>query len=181
MINTKSPSHQQFSHGVAAIAAATATLFVALFLRASPITLVESPLAAPQLMSKESDGLLRVAAEHLSKLEGGASIGGFPGFEPPDDERYKNKIKNRSYSGSEANDWLKEINNYLRQIIKRYPDKTLIEILRRHSLAQTEIDNFVKALQNAYTIGNRFKDAGVRAETLSLLRESLQTLGVPLP
>ncbi|MEK7440637.1 MAG: hypothetical protein AABZ78_07575, partial [Chloroflexota bacterium] len=82
MIKTGSPNPQQFSHGVAAIAVAMATFFVALFLRASSVTLVELPLAAPQLMAKESDGLLRVAAEHLSKLQGGVSIGGFPGFEP---------------------------------------------------------------------------------------------------
>ena len=159
-----------------------ATFFVALFLRASSVTLVELPLAAPQLMAKESDGLLRVAAEHLSKLQGGVSIGGFPGFEPPDDDkRYKRIVKNVSYTGEEANTWLKEIINYLRQLIKLYPGKTLAEILNRHGLSEPEIKSFTDALRRAYTIADGLKTQGVRPETLSALKELLPILGVPLP
>jgi hypothetical protein len=180
MIRTESPNPRQFSHGVAAIALATAILFVALFLRASSITFVESP-TAPQLMAKESEGLLRVAAEHLSKLQGGASIGGFPGFEPPDDERYKRIVKNASYTGEEANTWLKEIINYLRQLIKLYPGKTLAEILGRHGLSEAEIKSFTDALRLAYTNAVRLSNDGVRAETITALQELLPALGVSLP
>ena len=48
--------------------------------------------------------LLENTAEHLSKMQGGASVGGFPGFEPPeDDEKYRRKIENESHTGEEIN------------------------------------------------------------------------------
>jgi|GEM_PF-1454067 len=182
MIRTESHKPQQLLYSAIVLIAALAVLFVALFSRPSPIPLVESPQAAPQLMAKESDGLLRVTAEHLSKLEGGASVGGFPGFEPPDDdERYKRKVKDSSYSGEEANTWLKEIINYLRQLIKRYPGKTLAEILKRHGLSEAEIDEFIKAVREAYNIAGRLRNDGVRAETITALQELLPILGIPLP
>jgi len=168
--------------GGAVIVVIATTFF--LFARLLPLTVVNEPVKpAPQLMAKESDGLLNVTAEHLSKLQDGASIGGYPPFKPPDDdERYKKKIKDRSYSPQEANDWLKEINNFLRQLTKRHPGMTMEKILQRQGLSQTEVKSFLDALREAYRIADGMSvGGGVSQETVKTLTELLVTLGVSLP
>lgn len=87
-------------------------------------------------LGKGTEALVEQTATHVSKLLGGQSIGGFPGFEPPDDERYKNKIRNSTYSGEEANSWLKEINNFLQQVTNKNPNMTLEEILKQAGMTQ---------------------------------------------
>ena len=110
----------------------TAAILVAL----AALTVIESyaltiTTPAPQVahtasLASGTEGLLKQTALHLSKMQGVESIGGFPGFEPPDDdEKYKRKIKNSSASGEEVNTWVKEINNFLRQVANKNPGMTL--------------------------------------------------------
>ena len=56
--------------------------------------LVDLTASAPASVAQASlapgtEGLLRQTASHLSKLLSGASVGGFPGFEPPGDDEWK--------------------------------------------------------------------------------------------
>jgi hypothetical protein len=125
-----------------------------------------------------TEGLLRQTAEHLSKMQGGASIGGFPGFEPPDDERYKDKIRNQSYSGEEANYWAKEINNLLRQIVDKNPGLTLEQILQRAGLQPGEIKSFMDGLRNIHSSVSGLVDHGVNPKTVEILEELMNILGV---
>ena len=148
--------------------------------------LVELTASAPASVAQASlapgtEGLLRQTASHLSKLLSGASVGGFPGFEPPDDDkRYKDKIRNQSYSGEEANYWTKEINNFLSQIVKKNPGSTLQEILQRLGSTSAEIDDFIKALQQTYSTAESMEGYGVNEITVETLKSLLITLGVSL-
>ena len=137
--------------------------------------------ARPQLAAARlipgTEGLLRQAAEHLSKMQGGKSVGGFPAFEPPDD-KYRSKIKNRSYSAEEANHWVKEINNLLRQIAEKNPGLTLEEILQRQGLTPREIDDFIIVLKNVQATARGMEGYGVTTETMNVLNGLFETLGV---
>ena len=130
-------------------------------------------------LAKGTDGLLQQTAEHLSKMQRGASIGGFPGFEPPDDdEKYRRKIKEGRYSAQDINDWVKQINNFLKQIVKKNSGLSLEEILQRHGSSQAEIIEFMNALRDAeYTAGSQV-GYGVSSETAGTLRSLMQALGV---
>ncbi len=126
-----------------------------------------------------TEGLLRQTAEHLSRMQGGASIGGFPGFEPPDDdEEYRRKIKDKTYDGQDVNDWVREINNFLRQIVKKNPGLTLEEILQRQGLTPGQIDGFVKALRDAHATADGMSGHGVNEATVEMLEGLMKTLGV---
>lgn len=122
---------------------------VALSLAASRIVSVSAPAAqvSQARLANGTKGLLRQTALHLSKLERGQSIGGFPGFEPPeDDEEYRRKIKEQNYSAQDLNGWVKEINNFLTQIVRKNPGVSLEKILQKRGLTQAQIDEFVEAL-----------------------------------
>ena len=95
-------------------------------------------VSAPAIQISEArlapgtEGLLRQTAAHLSKMQRGASVGGFPGFEPPDDdEKYRRRIKEQHFTAQDVNDWVKEINNFLKQISKKNPRMSLEEILQK--------------------------------------------------
>ncbi|MEK9163635.1 MAG: hypothetical protein AAB261_10025, partial [Chloroflexota bacterium] len=101
---------------VATLLVAPAILFLVLYLRAPQIIFVESPQISTRHLADGTEGLTKQTALHLSKMQKGKSIGGFPGFEPPDDdERYKRKVKDGEYNAQDVNNWVKEINNFLRQ------------------------------------------------------------------
>lgn len=130
-------------------------------------------------LDKATEGQLQQVAFHLSKMEGGESIGGFPGFEPPDDdEEYQRKIRDRTYSPQDVNDWVREINNFLDQIVKRNPDLSLEEILQKQGLASGQIEEFLDALREAHTIASGMKGYGVRAKTVETFESLMTTLGV---
>lgn len=130
-------------------------------------------------VNKQTKGLLKQAALHLSKLNGGLSVGGFPKFEPPDgDESYQHKINEGSYTGQEANHWLKEINNFLRQIIKKNPNMTLEQILQKAGFSASQITNFENNLRDALAIAQSFEHKGVSPVTLETLESLMIQLGV---
>lgn len=154
-------------------------LFPILYLRAPRITLVESPQTSTHYLADGTEGLTKQAALHLSKMTGGGSVGGFPKFEPPDDDpKYRSKIKSRSYSGQDANGWVKEINNFLKQIVERNSNMTLEEILQRQRLTPTQIDNFMDALRQAEVAARGMQGYGVTEETASTLQMIMKSLGV---
>jgi hypothetical protein len=143
----------------------------------------DAALPAPQISQaarvKTTKGLLRQIALHLSKMHGGESVGGFPGFEPPeDDERYKDKIRNQSYSGEEVNHWAKEINNLLRQIADKKPGLTLEEILHRAGRKPGEIKSFIDGLRNVHATVESWEGYGVTPETVETLNALMKVLGV---
>lgn len=164
--------------------AAGAALLGALVLQilpASRAVVVSAPSAQVSEASRAevTEGLLRQTATHLSKMQGGASVGGFPGFEPPDDdERYKNKIRNQSYGGEEANYWGKEINNFLRQIVDKNSGLTLGQILQRAGLQPGEIKSYLDALRNVHATIDSLDGYGVSSETVKTLEALMKTLGV---
>ncbi len=140
------------------------------------------PLAEARL-GTGTPNYVRQTATHLSKLNGGVSVGGFPGFEPPkDDKDYQEKIKNRSYTAQDVNDWVREINNYLQQIIKQNPNMTLKQILIQLGLTAEQIDDFVENLQLVYIIIEPMaKFRLVNPVTFETYKEVLSILGVPAP
>ena len=86
-----------FAAGVALVGA-----FMLQMLPASHTVSLSAPSAqvSEARLAPGAESLLKQTARHISKLMGGASVGGFPGFEPPDDDkRYKDKIRNQSYNG----------------------------------------------------------------------------------
>lgn len=132
-------------------------------------------------LAKGTEGLLQQTAEHLSKMQRGASIGGFPGFEPPDDdEKYRRKIKEQNYSAQDVNDWVKEINNFLNQIVKKNPGMSLEKILQKQGLSQAEIDGFIEALQSTHNTAQVLSEYGVNPETVKILESLMKTLRVPI-
>ncbi|MBK6432165.1 hypothetical protein [Candidatus Amarolinea dominans] len=146
--------------------------------------LVELTASAPASVAQASlapgtEGLLRQTASHLSKMLGGASVGGFPGFEPPDDdEKYRRKIKDQDYSAEDLNGWVKEINNFLNQITKRNPGQSLEELLERQGLSQTQIREFVQSLQQAHYTAKGMSGHGVNPQTVLTLDSLMEILGV---
>jgi hypothetical protein len=169
----------KFSPFVTTLLVALAFLFLFLYLRAPQITFVESSTTSTHYLAKESEGLLKQTALHLSKMQSGVSIGGFPGFEPPnDDERYKRKVKGGEYNAQDVNDWVKEIINFLRQIADKNPGKTLEEILIKQGLNAKQVDEFVHALRNVHATASGMEGAGVTSETVKALKSILDILGV---
>jgi hypothetical protein len=155
---------------------------VALSLAASCAICVSAPAVQVSETSrvKVTEGLLRQTALHLSKMLEGASIGGFPGFEPPDDdEKYRRKIKDQTYTAQDVNDWLKQINNFLNQIVKKNPGLTLEEVLERQGLTQIQSQNFIAALQRIHYTADGMKGLGVSEKIVETLASLLKTLGVP--
>lgn len=144
----------------------------------------DAALSAPEISQaaqvKTTKGLLRQIALHLSKMQGGASVGGFPGFEPPkDDKEYQRKIKERDYKAQDVNGWAKEINNLLDQIVKKNPGKSLERILQEEGLTQTQIEDLIGALQELQYSARGMTGFGVRLETVKTLTALMKTLGVP--
>ncbi|MBI5080965.1 MAG: hypothetical protein HZB17_06635, partial [Chloroflexi bacterium] len=142
------------------------------------ITIPAPQVARAASLAPGTEGLLKQTAIHLSKMEGGVSIGGFPGFEPPDDEKYKQKIKNKYYSARDVNDWVKEINNFLKQIIEKNPGMTLEEILTKQGVTPTQIGEFMKALRNLKITVEGMDGYGVDPARAKLFVELLLKLGV---
>ena len=146
--------------------------------------LVELTSSAPASVAQASlapgtEGLLRQTASHLSKLLSGASVGGFPGFEPPgDDDDYRDKIKNGRYRAQDVNDWIKEINNFLNQIIRKNPNLSLETMLRKQGLAQPEINDFIAALQRVHSVSKALSGYGVNAERVQTLESLMEILKV---
>jgi len=169
----------KFSPLVAALVAALAISFPLLYLRAPQTTFVELPKTSTRYLAKESEGLLKQTALHLSKMQKGASVGGFPGFEPPDDdERYKRKVKEGEYNAQDVNDWVKEINNFLRQIIDKNPGMTLEKILQKQGLTSEQVKEFLEALRNVHATASGMEGTGVTSETVIVLKSLMDTLGV---
>ncbi|MBK7203316.1 hypothetical protein [Candidatus Amarolinea dominans] len=145
--------------------------------------LVELTASAPASIAQASlapgtEGLLRQTAGHLSKMLGGASVGGFPGFEPPgDDDKYRRKIEKRSYTAEEVNYWVKEINNFLSQIVKKNPGMSLEEILQSR-LNPEQIVAFIRALRDMHSIAAGMESIGVSGTTTAALAGLMNTLGV---
>jgi len=147
--------------------------------RANVLQIYHNRAFSQARLGKGTQGLLEQTALHISKLQGGESVGGYPGFEPPgDDERYKNKIRDRSYSGEEANDWLKEINNYLKQVVKKNPNLTLEEILQRAGLNQAEIEHFLEALREVHFLAEGLEGSDVTSQSFQTLQTLMEQLGV---
>lgn len=130
-------------------------------------------------LGKGTEGLVKQTALHMSKLLGGDSIGGFPGFEPPDDdETYRGKIRNQTYTGEEANHWIKEINSFLQQIVKKNPNMTLEEILQQAGLNASETQRFMSDLRDIHVIAKIHQESGVNPQTVEVLEELMEILGV---
>lgn len=166
--------------------AAGTALVGALMLQTLPASRAIS-VSAPAVQVSEArlapgtEGLLRQTAAHLSKMQRGASVGGFPGFEPPDDdEKYRRKIKEQNYSAQDVNDWVKEINNFLNEIAKKNPGLSLEEILQRQGLSQVETREFVEAIQGTHNTAKVLSEYGVNPETVKILESLLKTLRVPI-
>jgi len=129
---------------------------------------------------EQTKGQLPPLALHLSKMRGGASVGGFPGFEPPDDdEEYRRKIKDEAYSARDVNDWVKEINNFLGRIVKKNPNLSFEEILQRQGLTAEKTKDFVEALQRAHYTARGMSGYGVTPERVQVLESLMDVLGVP--
>ena len=138
-----------------------------------------APQVAQASLTSGTEGWLRQTAEHMSKMQGGASIGGFPGFEPPDnDEKYRRKVKDGTYNSQDVNDWVKDINNFLKQIVEKNPNMSLEEILQKQGLPQTEIEGFVRALRNVHATAKGMSGYGVNPETVERLESLMEILGV---
>lgn len=146
-----------------------------------PSATISSEPVAQARLAPGTDALLKQTASHLSKLSGGISVGGFPPFRPPgEDERFKEKIKNSAYTPEEANYWLKEINNFLRQLVKKNPKMSLREILARQGLNEAQTENYLGVLQRVYEAVAKWEGKGVNSATLSTYRALLEQLGVTL-
>jgi len=135
------------------------------------------PLAAR--LAPGTDALLQQTAAHLSRMQRGASIGGFPAFEPPDD-KYRRKIENEAYTARDVNDWVGDINNFLRQIADKNPGLTLEEILQRHGATPGQIKEFLDALRAVQATTEGMEGYGVTTETAQTLKSLLELLGVSL-
>ena len=126
-----------------------------------------------------TEGLVKQTAIHLSKLSGGVNVGGFPGFEPPeDDKKYQEKIKNQQFLADEINGWVREINNFLQQIVNKNPNLTLAEILKLLGKSQAETDDFLNALRSLYETANGLKYLGLNPDTVDNFKRLLELLGV---
>jgi hypothetical protein len=135
------------------------------------------PQIAAASLAPGTESLLKRTAEHLSRMQGGVSVGGFSPFKPPDD-KYRRKIENSDYTPEEVNHWVKEINNFLRQMIDKNPGLTLEEILRRQGLTPDQINNFVTALRNVQATAEGMAGHGLSEATAETLKALMRTLGV---
>ncbi len=153
---------------------------VALSLAMSRAVSVSAPAVqvSEARLAPGTEGLLQQTAAHLSKMQRGASIGGFPGFEPPDDEKYRRKIKEQNYSAQDLNGWVKEINNFLGQIVKKNPGLSLEEMLQRQGLSPSQIDSFTRALRDTHFTATSLKGFGVEIKTVETLESLMSQLGV---
>jgi len=169
------------THFTAAILVAIAALTVIALSYALTITTPAPQVAHAASLAPGTERLLKQTALHLSKMQGGASVGGFPGFEPPDDDgKYKEKIKNKNYSPRDVNDWVKEINNFLKQIIRKNPEMTLEKILTKQGLTAKQIEEFTFALKDTELAARGMASYGVDYARAQALRELLIELGVSL-
>jgi len=126
-----------------------------------------------------TEDLVKQTAIHLSKLSGGVNVGGFPGFEPPeDDKKYQEKIKNQQFLADEINGWVREINNFLQQIVDKNPNLTLAEILKQLGKSTTEIEDFMDRLRAIQMWAESYRNFGINSETLDNLQHLMQILGV---
>lgn len=158
------------------------TLGLTLFLlRATPPTATISsvPIAQARL-APGTDALLKQTASHLSKLLGGVRVGGFPPFRPPDDdERFKEKIKHRSYNAQEFDYWLKEVNKFLAELAKKNPNMSLREMLAKNGATRAEIDEYLLSLQRVYQLAEQSERVGgVSPLTVDALKALFLRLGV---
>jgi len=163
----------------AVVAALSLLVLPSLFARDAVSVSAPAAQVSEARLAPGTEGLLRQSAAHLSKMQRGASIGGFPGFEPPgDDEKYRRKIKEQNYNAQDVNDWVQEINNFLKQIIEKNPRMSLEEILQKQGLTPSQIENLLDALRDTEVTARGMQDYGVTTETATTLRTLLETLGV---
>lgn len=144
-----------------------------------PVTITSEHVAQARL-APGTEGLTKQAAQHISKLTGGGSVGGLPPFRPPgNDKKYREKIKSRNYSPEEANYWIKELNKFLRQISDKNPDMNMREILTRQGLNELQATEFLAQLREVSTIAEGMSGHGVSPEAARVLLALLSKLGVP--
>jgi len=136
-------------------------------------------LVAEAKLAPGTTNLLQQTAAHMSKMLGGMSIGGFPGFEPDDDDKkYQSKVKGSTFKDFEVNYWVKEICNFLEQVHQKNPSLTLDQILRLAGLSATQIKSFLDALREIHGIAAGQEGFGVAKETVTRLTQIMTTLGV---
>jgi hypothetical protein len=121
---------------------------------------------------------------------GGESVGGFPGFEPPDpdDDDYRRKVEERSYRPRDVDDWVRDINKHLRELIARNPGKTLEELLQEYwrstdpSLSMQEIttrtNHYLDSIRTVQTIAESQTTIGVSEVNIDILKGLTEMLGV---
>lgn len=174
MIRTEEQSLASIRHASSILLALFSLLIIAV-----TIILLRQRYVAEIQLAPGTEGQLRQTAIHISKMSKGASIGGFPGFEPPDnDEGYQRKIRESEYNGQDVNDWVKEICSYLETIIKRNPNMTLEQILQKTGLSAKETEEFLDALRVIHKITEGYENYGVSPATLNRLVKLMEKLGV---
>jgi RHS repeat-associated protein len=141
-------------------------------------------------LDDRSTGSLKNVASHLSRMLGGESVGGFPGFEPPDpdDDDYRRKVEERSYRPRDVDDWVRDINKHLRELIARNPGKTLEELLQEYwrstdpSLSMQEIttrtNHYLDSIRTVQTIAESQTTIGVSEVNIDILKGLTEMLGV---
>jgi hypothetical protein len=150
-----------------------------LLIIAVTITMLGQGYVAETRLDPGTEGQLRQTATHMSKMLEGTSIGGFPGFEPPDnDEKYQRKIRESEYNGHDVNDWVKEICGYLENIIAKNPNMTLEQVLQKAGLSAKEIEEFLDALRTTHSIASGYRGFGVTEQTIERLTNLMEILEV---
>jgi len=138
-------------------------------------------LVAPVQAQNERRALGTVA-EHLSKLYGGVNFGGFPQFEPPDDDpdkdRYREEVRNQSYRATTANRWLGDISKSLETIAQRNPKLGLDEIMLQNRMTSAQAQEILDGLRDAEYLARSLQGRGVSQVTLEQLQLVMQRLGV---
>jgi len=136
-------------------------------------------LVAEAKLAPGTTRLLQQTATHMSKMQGGVQIGGFPGFEPDDDDdKYQSKVKDSEFSNIDVNDWTKEICNFLEQASQKNPNLSLEQILRLAGLSAKQIEDFLGALRTTYSMADAKAGFGVTVETVDRLANVMKNLGV---
>jgi len=136
-------------------------------------------LVAEAKLAPGTTSLLQQTAAHMSKMLGGMSIGGFPGFEPDDDdEKYQSKVKGSTFKEFEVNYWVKEICNFLEQVHQKNPSLTLEQILRLAGLSASQIHEFFNALRSIHAKAEAQIGFGVTESTVVRLEAIMKILGV---
>ena len=117
----------------------------------------------------------------MSKLNRGASVGGFPGFEPLDgDDDYKKKIDEGNFNAQDVNDWIKDKNKHLKNITKYNPNMTLDEILLDAGYNDAQVVKYIEVLKNAYATAEGIKGYGVTEAIVETLVSVMSEPGVPI-